>query len=83
MDAEFLQARIDATKTQIVAYEDAITALTSGGVQSYTLDTGQSRQTVTRLELSGLNDALDGLYNRLVTLQARQNGGSVIVGPAW
>lgn len=83
MDAEFLQARIDATKTQIVAYEDAITALTSGGVQSYTLDTGQSRQTVTRLELSTLNSALDGLYNRLVTLQARQNGGSVIVGPAW
>ena len=71
MDAEFLQGRIDATKAQIIAYEDAITALTSGGVQSYTLDTGQSRQTVTRLELSTLNNALDGLYNRLVTLQAR------------
>lgn len=83
MDAEFLKARIEATKAQIIAYEDAITALTTGGVQSYTLDTGQSRQTVTRLELSTLNSALDGLYNRLVTLQARQTGGAVIVGPAW
>ena len=43
MDAAFLQARIDATKAQIIAYEDAATALAGGGVQSYTLDTGQTR----------------------------------------
>ena len=54
MDREFIQARIDATKAQIIAYEDAALALATGGVQSYTLDTGQSRQTVTKIELSAL-----------------------------
>lgn len=83
MDADFIQARIDATKLQIVAYEDAILALGSG-VQSYTLDTGQSRQTVTKLELSTLNRTVDALYNRCATLQARLNGsGTVAVRPAW
>lgn len=83
MDSEFLQQRIDATKALIVAYEDAVTALVDGGVQTYTLDTGQSRQTVTRLELATLNRNIDSLYNRLATLQARLNGGSVNVRPAW
>lgn len=83
MDSEFLKQRIDATKALIVAYEDATTALVSGGVQSYTLDTGQSRQTVTRFDLVMLNNTLDSLYNRLVTLQARLDGGSVNVRPAW
>lgn len=83
MDSEFLQQRIDATKAQIIAYEDAVTALSLGGVQVYSLDTGQSKQTVTRLNLGTLTQTLDSLYNRLATLQARLNGGSVLVRPAW
>lgn len=83
MDADFIQSRIDATKAQIVAYEDAATAL-AGGVQSYTLDTGQSRQTVTKLDLSAIQRAIDSLYNRCATLEARLNGsGTVTVSPAW
>lgn len=83
MDSEFLQQRIDATKALIMAYEDAVTALVDGGVQTYTLDTGQSTQTVTRLQLSTLNRSIDSLYNRLATLQARLNGSAVSVRPAW
>lgn len=84
MDATFLQERIDATKAQIIAYEDAATALAGGGVQSYTLDTGQSRQTVTRLDLRALQDKIDSLYNRLATLEARLNGsGTITARPAW
>lgn len=83
MDAAFIQARIDATKAQIVAYEDAATAL-AGGVQSYTLDTGQSRQTVTKLDLSAIQRTIDSLYNRCATLEARLNGsGTVTARPAW
>jgi hypothetical protein len=82
MDAAFIQARIDST-AQIIAYEDAITAL-AGGVQSYSLDTGQTRQTVTKLDLSALQKAIDAMYNRLVTLEARLNGsGTVTTRPAW
>lgn len=83
MDSDFIQARINATKNQIVAYEDAATALSSG-VQSYTLDTGQTRQTVTKLDLSNIQNTLDSLYNRYATLEARLNGSGVLTGkPGW
>lgn len=84
MDRAFLEDRIAATKAQIVAFEDAILALASGTVQSYTLDTGQSRQTVTKLDLDSLRKSIDSLYNRCVILETRLNGGgSVTVGPGW
>lgn len=83
MDATFIQARIDATKAQIIAYEAAAAAL-GAGVQSYTLDTGQTRQTVTKLDLSALQKSIDSLYNRCATLELRLNGGGVIISrPAW
>lgn len=83
MDREFIQARIDATKAQIIAYEDAATALASG-VQSYTIDTGQTRQTVTKLDMRGIQITIDQLYNRCATLEARLNGsGTVNVRPVW
>ena len=84
MDSTFIQARIDATKLQIVAYEDAALALGTGGVQSYELDTGQSRQRVTKTDLPDIQKTIDGLYNRCATLEARLNGSGVIAGlPAW
>ncbi len=84
MDRAFLVDRITATKAQIVAYEDALLAFgTNGAIQSYTLDTGQSRQTVTRADLSTMNKVLDGLYNRCATLEARLTGGTTQVRPCW
>lgn len=84
MDVAFLQARITATEAQIVAYEDAITALVSTGIQQYTIDTGQTRQVVTRLDVVRLNKDLDALYNRLVILTARLSGGNVSTQvPGW
>ena len=84
MDASFIQARITATKAQIVAYEDAAFSLGEGTIQSYTIDTGQTRQTVTKLELSILQSVIDSLYNRCATLQARLDGsGSIMAMPVW
>ena len=83
MDREFLQARITATQALIVAYEDGILALTTGGVQSYTLDTGQSRQIVTKFDLAEMQKSLDSLYNRCATLSARLNGATITARPGW
>lgn len=83
MNNAFIQDRITATKLQIVAYENATLALAGAGVQSYKLDTGQTVQTVTKLDLTALNKTLDSLYNRCATLEARLNGGTVIGIPAW
>lgn len=78
----FLKTRITAIQAQITAYEDAITALSSG-VESYTLDTGQTRQTVKRFEVEKLQQTLDSLYNRYSVMCARLNGGGVTVRPNW
>lgn len=84
MDENFLSSRILATKTQIVALEEAILALTAGAIVSYTLDTGQSRQTVTKADIGVLTKALDSLYNRLATLEARLTGSGVVtMRPLW
>lgn len=84
MDAAFLQERITATKAEIVALENAALDLSSGAIISYTIDTGQSRQVVTRSSVSTINTVIDSLYNRLATLEARLNGSGTVIGrPAW
>ena len=84
MDDTTLKASIAKTKAIIAATEDAVLALTVGGVQSYNLNTGQTNQTVTKVNLPGLNKSLDELYNRCATMETRLNGsGNGIGGPAW
>jgi hypothetical protein len=84
MTSEFLKARITATKTLIVELEDAAASLSSGAIISYTFDTGQDRQTVTRANIHVINQTIDMLYNRLVTLEARLTGNGTTIGrPAW
>ncbi len=83
MTRQFIADRIEVTKAQIVAYEDAFAAFADEGIQSYTLDTGQTRQVVTRANLTELRKTLDGLYNRLTTLEARTSGASHIARPAF
>ena len=77
MASAFWQARLTAVEAQIVAVEGAIDVLTAGTVQSYELDTGQSRQRVTKFDLPKLNGMLDSLLNRYATLQARCSGTGV------
>lgn len=82
-DLAWLNARIAATEASIESYEAAELALTTGGAQSYTLDTGQSRQTVTRSNLTEIRKGVESLYNRLATLEARRDGAVVRVSPLW
>ena len=73
IDDDWLDARETATKALIVAYEGALTALATGA-QSYTLDTGQSRQVVTKADIASMRLFLDMLENRLATICARRDG---------
>lgn len=58
-------------------------ALSSGGVQEYTIDTGQDRQTVKRSDLSSLYVRQKELLNLIAILEtrARPAGGAVRVQP--
>jgi hypothetical protein len=83
MDATWLQARIDATKSQIEAMETAIDAIITGQASSWSLDTGQTKETVTKKNVVQYQAAVDSLYNRLAVLEARLEGAVVQARPAW
>lgn len=80
----YIQGLIDKTK---LAIDEAMTAeagLMAGTVQSYTLDTSQSRQTVTKFNITELRNYIDSLLNRLATLETRVYGcGVTTVRPCW
>jgi hypothetical protein len=63
--SDFIQARITALKAAYVACETAMGGLEAGTLQSYTLDTGQTRQTITKKNLAVLQNHMDWLLGRL------------------
>jgi len=77
MDREYIEERIAKIKARIEIYEDALSVIASG-VFSYTIDTGQGRQTVTRQSVGQMESALNTLYNDLDVFYARLNGGSIV-----
>lgn len=78
----FWSDQLAAAKKSAVAIQAAIDALTIGGVANYRLSTGQTDQSVTKLNLPGLNAVLLSTLNRVATLQARVGGcGTVHVVP--
>lgn len=82
MDNTFLQQRIDKAKEQLAAIEDAQLAIATGAIDSYTVDTGQTRTTVTKSNLAVLDNLIDSLLNRISTLEARRNGAGVTIARA-
>lgn len=76
--------RLNATRALIIEYETAALGLTQNTIQSYTIDTGQTKQTVTRSNLYSMTLALEGLYNRAATLEARLGcGGTTYARPVF
>lgn len=69
-DVDWLNARLTATEALIVAVEAAILALSSGA-QSYTLDSGQTRQTVTKADIASLRNQITMLDQRRDELRSR------------
>jgi hypothetical protein len=77
-------ARISKTESLIEAMEDAVLNLTTGGMSSYTIDTGQTRNTVTKADIGSLNSQLNILYQRLAYFEhMASGGGETIVRPCW
>lgn len=77
-DAVWIQARIDAKKALIVSIETAIAALVTGA-QMYSLDTGQTRTSVTKANLASLKNTLRDLESELASLETQlvaAEGGS-------
>lgn len=80
----YILARIESIKASLTAAQDAELSLLAGTIQSYTIDTGQDRQTVTKHNITELRNYIDALLNQLVTLEARLCGTGVMnLRPAW
>ena len=75
----YIQTRITAINAQITAYETAMTALSSSSVKSYSLNTGQTSQTVTKRDLSRLQTELDWLIGRLQYWDDLLNGTGTVI----
>lgn len=75
----FLTDRIAATEALIIAWENAATAL-ANGAQSYTIDTGQSRQTVTKADLQYIQEQIKFLDSRLANYTARAGAHGPMIG---
>ena len=84
-DTSFDEARLAVAEAQLLAYDvmfDAFVA--NAGLQEYDFDSGQTRQKVTRADLSQMRLAYQYLENRVVTLRARCTGcGVTSVRPGW
>jgi hypothetical protein len=81
-EQNWIYQRIDATEAMILAVEAAITTV-AGGATSYTLDSGQTRQTVTKSTSGELKNTLSELENRRAVLKAQLNGKKVNLRPGW
>lgn len=85
-DAEeraYLEAQLVLCEAAIAATWAAVTAVSTGAVQSYSLDTGQTRQTVTKANLGSIRLQLNDLYSMRDMLRARLCGGGYYVRPVF
>ncbi len=83
MADQFWIDELAKAKAQAVALDTAILFLYANPHKSYTLDTGQSSQQVSRPDLDSLQSQYDGLLNRIASLDARCNGASQQIRPGW
>ena len=75
----FEDDRLASIQTQIIAIEAAIIAITTDGAQSYTLDTGQSRTTVTKVNLPEIINSYEQLIILYNSMNKRINGKQLIL----
>jgi len=79
----FELAQITFSEEAITAINAAIIFLTLNPTKRYTLDTGQSRQEVSRQELEQLKALREALLSERDTMKTRCFGKPIINAPGW
>lgn len=79
--SNFEQAQLTKLQALLDAYLDAITTLLTGA-KSYSIDTGQGRQSVTREDVDKLQENYGLVWQQYDAILARcTNGGAINVVP--
>lgn len=81
MSTTFWSDLLTEKKADYTRVSAAIAALETSGVQSYSLDTGQTRQVVTKLNLTELRKRAESLLSEISTLEVRCGGGATYGRP--
>ncbi len=83
--AEHLENEYQNLKNLVFKYDEAISAILTGGHQSYQLDTGQSMQRVTRFNIKEIQEMRDIAAGKLADLavRLRKTAGQIQALPAW
>jgi hypothetical protein len=81
-ERQWIIDRINATRALIIIYEGALDAFAMGA-QTYSIDTGQTRQTVSKQQLGSVQLTLTRLEARLAAYQQRLCGTVSYMRPAW
>lgn len=66
---EYYEDELKNSRLLLFKINEAISTISSGSHQEYTLDTGQSRQTVKRIDLPALIDRRDKLIGHIRQLE--------------
>lgn len=82
MDNAYLDARIEQIKADILALDAEISAAIVRP-QSYTIETAQTREQVSRASVRQLRESRAALENELATLTARRYGASRYARPGF
>ena len=82
MDA-FWQEQLEASMAQVREFRLAISSLLDGTIQSYQLDTGQTRTLVTKQQMSPVYLAQRRAMAEVAELQARVCGAGARVFPGF
>lgn len=83
---EYWQDELKNSRVLLFKINEAIQTISTGNHQSYTLDTGQSRQTVTRLDLPRLIEQREKLIEQIAQIQTYLNEGKPNIQqvvPGW
>ena len=86
---QYWEVQLRNKKVYAQKVEQAILALTNSlnsgnGIQSYTIDTGQDKQTVTRADLSSLRSVLFNLQKEIAAMETQlYNNAPRIIQPGY
>lgn len=85
MSDSFLCGLINGIEAQIIAAMTAMEEYSGDGILSYSFNTSQTVQTVTKNSIKDMQEHIDSLLSRRDTLRVRcgLDSGSFNAGPAW
>lgn len=82
MSSTFWSEQKTLIETQLSQVRSAISALLTGGVESYQLDDGQSRQSVTKLDITNLQKLEAHYLSQLKVIDKNLNPDLAKIGVA-